>query len=632
MFTIDEMLSEQNQKEAMDHFKTKREQYGKENDIVSDLEADWMLNRDRIADEIRNGLYKSGVIKIVEIMSKTGKKRKISILNTMDRYIARMLAQKLKQYICPEFCQNSYAYQEGKSILDAVNMAKEYIDSGGCWMVEIDLKDYFDTIPLELMMDQITKRINDSSVCALIRSFLYCKVLEDGNIQERRRGIITGNPISPILSNLYLHEVDLYLQKKGYQWIRFADNINIYTRSIQEAQRIFDEVMLLLDQKGLEINIIKSGVYSPFERRLLGYDFIKRKKHTEVRRHIYQPIRTYYNWHPSALTQINKEYHILQEGILNKKDYSILFENQEHKYYIPVEVTEQLNLYSDITISASARKLLSQKGIRLAFMDSFGEIVGYYMPQKNSGTAKILLKQCSFYEDEKKHLEMARKLEISGLHNMRANFRYYKKKGKDFDLEINILTSCIAEMTKAASIQELMLIEARARQMYYAGFNKIIENKDFFFEKRSRRPPLDAINAMISFGNALLYNFFIQSISRTSLDLRIGVVHAANRRVHSLNLDFADLFKPVISDRVIFSIINRKQLCLEDHFERTKSGGIYLNNVGKEIFLDVYEKKLQERVVVGGKSYTYRQQMDYEVRKFFRYIVYDEAYKPYKYY
>lgn len=121
------------------------------------------------------------------------------------------------------------------------------------------------------------------------------------------------------------------------------------------------------------------------------------------------------------------------------------------------------------------------------------------------------------------------------------------------------MTLAIGEINECRDVDGLMLIEARCRQQYYQSFNTILNSTDFQFTKRSRRPPKDPINALISFGNTILYNRFQQIIWKTALDSRIGVLHAANRRHYSLNLDFADVFKPIIVDKLVFSLINKGQ-------------------------------------------------------------------------
>ena len=137
---------------------------------------------------------------------------------------------------------------------------------------------------------------------------------------------------------------------------------------------------------------------------------------------------------------------------------------------------------------------------------------------------------------------------------------------------------------------------------------------------------------MISFGNTLLYNYILQCIYKTSLDPRIGVVHATTHRNASLNLDFADVFKPVIVDRTIFAMINRMEIQKKKHFEPRENGAIFLNEEGKRLFIENFEQKLDDKVSDGKKQISYRQLIYSEVLNFQQYIEKDIAYKPYKYY
>lgn len=187
-------------------------------------------------------------------------------------------------------------------------------------------------------------------------------------------------------------------------------------------------------------------------------------------------------------------------------------------------------------------------------------------------------------------------------------------------------------MREEKVLDNLMLIEARAKQKYYAAFNGILESEGFAFIKRTKRPPQDPLNAMISFGNTLLYNLILQLLWKTSLDPRIGIVHAANKRNHSLNLDFADLFKPLVVDRVIFTLINCKMIKSDEHFREVENGGIYLSEAGKGIFIKKFEEKLSSVLVVRNKSCTYRKLIENELRLYQQYVLKDTKYKPYKYY
>ena len=168
MFTVEELLSKRNQREAFAHFQTKKDGAGADKMLLSELENYWKLNSVRIIEEIKNGSYQPGIIQNYEILNGKGKRRVISNLCVIDRFITRLLAQKLKRYIEPEFLPNSFAYQEGKGVLEAVQTALKYIQEGNQWVVEIDLQNYFDTIDLKYMCELLKDKILDSAINQLI--------------------------------------------------------------------------------------------------------------------------------------------------------------------------------------------------------------------------------------------------------------------------------------------------------------------------------------------------------------------------------------------------------------------------------------------------------------------------------
>ncbi len=176
-----------------------------------------------------------------------------------------------------------------------------------------------------------------------------------------------------------------------------------------------------------------------------------------------------------------------------------------------------------------------------------------------------------------------------------------------------------------------MLVEARARELYYQMFNEITEDEAFRFTTRTKRPPKDVLNAMISFGNVYMYNRVATEINKTSLDIKVGFVHSTNTRNQSLNLDIADIFKPLIVDRAIFSLINLRMINVEEHFEKQENGGIYLNEAGKRLFINTLDEKIYEKQTVDNFPLSYETRIRKEVQKIYRFVMYDEKYKPYKY-
>ena len=327
MFSIEELFSKRNQRDAFLHFSTKKDGVGPDQMRLSELENYWKLNEQRIIQDVKNGTYQPGIIQNHEILNRRGKRRIVSSLCVIDRFLTRLLSQKLKRYLEPEFMENSFAYQEGKGILDAVQTAQQFIESGNIWVAEIDLQNYFDTVNLERLLGMIQEKIADEAVRQLIRSYLYCKIQQDIQIFDKTEGLVQGNSISPVLSNLYLHEFDCYLQKKLYQWIRFADNICIYSDNMECAEQIFEHVCQVLeDTFGVVVNRKKSGVFDVYSRRLLGYEFYKVNGKVACRKYQYQKANYYNNWKPCVIEKVNREYHLVQNGVLNKKDYSFLFE------------------------------------------------------------------------------------------------------------------------------------------------------------------------------------------------------------------------------------------------------------------------------------------------------------------
>lgn len=218
------------------------------------------------------------------------------------------------------------------------------------------------------------------------------------------------------------------------------------------------------------------------------------------------------------------------------------------------------------------------------------------------------------------------------MHNLRANLKYYgrRKQGR-FSEAVEAFDEIMADMKKAGDINRLMLMEAKARRLYYAMFNEIISDRAFAFTVRSKRPPKDPINALISFGNVWLYSRVASEIAKTSLDARIGFLHATGDRGESLNLDIAEIFKPLIVDRSIFTLINKGMMDADRHFRKVENEGVYLGFEGKRIFLQELESKLNLTQMSGGRSMTYLSRIKEEIGKINRLVVAGKEYRAYRY-
>ena len=517
---------------------------------------------------------------------------------------------------------------------EAVKQCAEYIEAGHQWVVEIDIKNFFDSINLERMLSMIEKKIQNDQLLKLIHSYLYVMVQEDGHRYRKTTGLIQGSPISPLLSNIYMHKLDMYMEK--YHFCRFSDDINIYCNSIEQEEQCMKDVDKFLETElGLQCNQAKCGIYPVWSRCFLGYKFYKKKNDTTVyiRRYKTENQTYYKKWHTSAIQKIDQNYHLINDGILTKKDYTILFENQEGKYYLPVETCKSINIYSEVSFSSTFFEYAKKKRLIVNIFGNYGEYIGSFYTITHKESTQMMLKQAQIYNDITMRIEIAKKIELASLHNQRENLRYYYKHKKDENLKkaIDNITSSMEEMKKCDSIEKLMLIEAHAKQKYFHCFDIIIDNVDFPFEKRTRRPPLNEVNALISFGNVFLYQRIATEIRKTALDIRIGFMHVANSRNETFNLDIAEIFKPIIVDRAIFTVIHNMMITKREHFYVNENGAVLLNKIGKRIFIQALEKKLYQKVCIDGVSRTYDFMIKHEIQKIVHVIKNGEQYKPYKY-
>lgn len=631
---MENIFSMENLKIAVEKLLSRNDSCGIDGVYVSQYREYFELNGENIYAQLIAGEYKPDAVQLVEILKKNGKKRSISKHTCTDRVILDVMKTYLTPLWTGEFSKYSYAYQEEKGVQSAVEQCVEYIEKGNDWVVEIDIKDFFDNINIERMISMLKRKIENQKLLNLIHKYLYVIVQEDTRRSKKTRGLVQGSPVSPLFSNIYMQKFDLYMEK--YCFCRFSDNINIYCDSMEKAQQImFDVRSYLKRELGLECNQNKCGIYPALSRRFLGYEFYRNKKDSRIyiKKFKKEELNYYKKWNTSAIQKIDKNYHLINDGILTRKDYTVLFENEEGKYYLPVETCGSINVYSQVTFSNSFFDYVKKKRLIVNLFGKYGEYIGSFYTITHKDAAKTMLKQAQFYNDINQRMELARKSEIASLHNQRENLRYYYKRKKEKKLKeaIECITTYMEEMKVCTEITSLMLVEARAKQKYLQCMDVMIDNAEFVFERRSKRPPLNEVNALISFGNTFLYQRIATEIRKTSLDIRIGFVHATNRRSETLNLDIAEIFKPIIVDRAIFTLIHNMEISRSEHFEKEENGAILLNKMGKKLFIKELESKLYQKVKIDGISRTYDAIIRNEVQKIIHLIKDGEKYKPYKY-
>lgn len=277
--------------------------------------------------------------------------------------------------------------------------------------------------------------------------------------------------------------------------------------------------------------------------------------------------------------------------------------------------------------------MANNEGISVNLIDKCGEQIGRFIPQRWKKDFRTEYAQMRFVDDEKRRLKLAISFQTANIFNMRASLRYYERRSHNEKLTnaIKEISEIMEKVKKANSVSALMIYEAQARQLYYHCFNIIMGGEKFKFVRRTRRPPQDPLNAMISLGNTLLYTRFANEIYQSRLDIRFGILHSSVRRQESLNLDLSDLFKPMLVDRTIFTLVNRSMINEISDFEELEMGGVYMNYLGKQIFIREFENKLSQIVTIKNTKVSYGNLIHKEVKKVEDYFRKDIPYKPYKY-
>lgn len=326
---------------------------------------------------------------------------------------------------------------------------------------------------------------------------------------------------------------------------------------------------------------------------------------------------------------MKKTLYIFNDGEIKRKDNTIYFETDKNKRYIPIEDISDIFVFGELTLNKSFLTYISQKEILMHFFNYYGYYSGTYYPREHLNSGYMILMQAEHYLDENKRMIIASKFVDGSSQNMLNVIRYYKNRGKDLEDIENAIVSLQEKIPDCEDTNHLMAIEGNMRDMYYKAFDEIIDDEDFTFEKRTRRPPKNELNALISFGNSLLYVLVLSEIYKTHIDPRIGYLHTTNFRRFTLNLDVAEIFKPIIIDRIIFTLI-RKNMITKDDFE-PDMGGILLKEKGKKTFVEQFDKKLVSTIKHKelGRNVSYRRLIRMELYKLEKHLIGEEKYEPY---
>ncbi|TCS77233.1 type I-B CRISPR-associated endonuclease Cas1b [Pectinatus cerevisiiphilus] len=327
---------------------------------------------------------------------------------------------------------------------------------------------------------------------------------------------------------------------------------------------------------------------------------------------------------------MGQSYYIFSSGQIKRKDNTLqlCMDNGQNRD-IPIERVRDIYVFSEMTFNTKLINFLSQNGVIIHFFNYYEFYAGSFYPRERQVSGSLLIKQVEHYTDPQKRLLLAKAFVIGAYENIYRNLRYYNGRGKDILETMNEINSLYSHIKYCKNVQELMGIEGNIHKCYYAAWQKIID-VDINFERREKRPPNNMINTLISFVNSIIYTKVLTELYKTQINPTISYLHEPSTKRFSLSLDIAEIFKPLIADRLIFSLLNKK-IVTEKDFDKEVEYIRMKDTVAKKIMMavDSYLKKTIKHKSL-NRDVSYQHLMRLEVYKLIKHLTGIQEYKAFK--
>lgn len=586
-------------------------------------------NGERLRRDILKGNYRPMPAVGFRVAKTNGKYRTLARLCAIDTVLQTVLNDALAPIAEESFSDNSFAYRSGRGVDSAV---KRYVELSGKYRLaaKLDLDSCFTNIDHSVLEQKLSEFFGNEKLRELIMHFVRTPIYIDGQVEATEKGLLQGMPLSPLLSNVYLDTADKQLEKASIPFVRYADDIVLFSDTLTELRDQCSEITSFFRSAlGLTCNKSKTRIDAPTKLIFLGHKFLSDKRGIVAFEASADVTRAYDHWHTVDKNNDHGRFDIVSDGILKQKDASLLFDTDDRDTVIPVATANTINVFSNVIFDSGSLHSALKNGININIFDRNGVRIGSILPTRPLSSAKTTHEQLRAYYSNERREYYAKEFLSASIHNTLLNIRYYNKQNRDPHLEASIkkLERKRAEIQKEP-LYDLLLTEAHCREIYYSCFDTFLKREGFVFEKRTRRPSQNEVNALLNFGNSVLYNLLACEIEKSPLDIRVGFLHATNTRYTSLNLDVAEIFKPLIVDRTVFTLINKGTITL-DMFGRD-GDAVYLGRDAKHIFLKAFYEKLDTVITNKDVRMSYNTVIAGEVRKLVHSFRDDEKYKAFR--
>ncbi|MBA3648780.1 MAG: type I-B CRISPR-associated endonuclease Cas1 [Chitinophagales bacterium] len=331
---------------------------------------------------------------------------------------------------------------------------------------------------------------------------------------------------------------------------------------------------------------------------------------------------------------MKKTYYLFNAGRMSRKDNTLQFTPQDEEgkelppKYIPIESVSDLYCYGALDANSALYNFLGKSQVAVHFFDYYEHYTGSFMPKDYLLAGKVQIEQTMHHVKKEKRMVLARLFIEGAAFNMLKNLRYYNNREKNVQPQIDSIEQFMEMLHGYTEVDELMGLEGNIRQCYYQAFETIID--EFTMGNRTKQPPSNEVNALISFGNMMCYSLCLGQIYHTQLNPTISFLHEPGARRYSLALDLAEIFKPLLVDRTIFTVLNKKQLQADDF--RIELNRCIMKDAAKKTFVKAFEERINETIQHRSlkRSVSYKHLVKLECYKLSKHILGVETYKPFK--
>jgi CRISP-associated protein Cas1 len=327
---------------------------------------------------------------------------------------------------------------------------------------------------------------------------------------------------------------------------------------------------------------------------------------------------------------MKRDFYIFNNGRLKRKDNTLFFLNEkQQKKALPIETVRNFYIFGELDFNTKFLNYLSQFDVMLHIFNYYGFYSGSYVPRKRLLSGDLIVKQAKTFTAPSKQLPLAKETISAAISNMKKNLQYYSNRGRDLQEVMEMLDECKKNLQSCTNIEEIMGVEGYARKHYYQAFPIIIK-ENMEFEKRTKQPPDNALNALISFGNMMLYTAVLSEIFKTQLEPTISFLHKPGFRRYSLSLDIAEIFKPILVDRIIFKVLNKNMITEKDFSKELNF--CYMNDKAKKVFIREFDEQMQTTIRhrTLQRHVSYRHLIRLECYKLIKYIMEKKTYDAFK--